>query len=217
MPAYLPATDGPWPSDYRQIRWGLYLRPDARTCRDQAGIHELLTRQYGLRAGGSFMPHATVKGFFLSPSSEDDLIAALEPVLSRAVPFPVHNAGPVRFGPATVVLDIQRQADGSNNDAFTTFHTACLEALIPHIDPNCPNTPREGVRDRFHGHLTLSMADCPPWLGDEVAQFIDDLRPIGSPDFTARHIHLFAFTSADWGGQWWDTLRWRLCHAWTLA
>ena len=61
------------------------------------------------------------------------------------------------------------------------------------------------------------MADCPPWLGDEVAGFIDDLRPIGSAGFTARHLHLFAFTSADWGGQWWDTLRWRLCHAWTLA
>ena len=217
MPAHLPATDGPWPSDFRQVRWGLYLRPDARTCRDQAMIHDLLERQYGLRAGGAFMPHATIKGFFLSHSSEAELVAALDPVLTMARSFPVHNAGPVRFGPGTVVLDIQHRRDGSTNDELTTFHTACLDALTPHIAPDCPNTPREAVRDRFHGHLTLSMADCPEWLGDEVAAFIDDLRPIGSDDFPARHIHLYAFTSADWGGQWWDSLRWRLCHAWTLA
>ncbi len=217
MPAHLPTIDGPWPSDFRRVRWGLYLRPDARTCRDQAGIHDLLERQFGLRAGGTFMPHATIKGFFLSPSSEAGLIAAVDPVLSGMPSFPIHNSGPIPYGVGSVVLDIQRRADSSNNDALTAFHTACLDALLPHIDPTCPDTPREAVRDRFHGHLTLSMADCPPWLSDEVADFIDDLRPIGSEDFTARHIHLFAFTSADWGGQWWDTLRWRLCHAWTLA
>ena len=217
MPAHLPSADGPWPSDYRQIRWGLYLRPDAHTCRDQAMIHDLLEHQYGLRAGGAFMPHATIKGFFLSPSPEANLVAALDPVLSSARSFPIHNGGPVRFGAATIVLDIQHRADGGNNDELTSLHTACLDALVPHIDPDCPNTPREALRERFHGHLTLAMADCPDWLGDEVAAFIDDLRPIGSGDFPARYIHLFAFSSADWGGRWWDTLRWRLCHAWTLA
>ena len=217
MSSHLAALDGPWPTDYRQVRWGLYLRPDARTCRDQAQVHDLLERQFGLRAGGAFMPHATIKGFFLSSSSEDELVAALDPVLSRAMAFPVHNRGPIPYGVGSVVLDIQRRADGANNDALTAFHTACLDALLPHIHPDCPNTPREAVRDRFHGHLTLCMADCPAWLSDEVGAFIGELTPIGSSDFPARHLHLFAFTSADWAGAWWETLRWRLCHAWTLA
>lgn len=217
MPAHLHATDGDWPTDPTRTRWGLYLRPDAATCRDQAMIHGLLERQFGLRAGGAFMPHATVKGFFRTAAEQDELVAALDPVMAAATPFPVHNGGPVRFGPATIVLDIQRLPDGTNNDPFTRFHTACFDALVPLIDPACDFTPREGARERFHGHLTLSMADCPAWLADEVAAFIDDLRPIGSPGFAARHLYLFAFTSHDWHGRWWETLRWQLRHAWTLG
>ena len=217
MPAWLEPADGPWPIDYRRIRWGLYLRPDAITCRDQAMIQDLVERQFGLRAGGAFMPHATVKGFFLSQAASSELVAALDPVLTTARPFPVHNAGPIRFGPATTVLNIQRRPDGTNNDAFTAFHTACFDALSPLIAPDCDFTPKEATRERFHGHLTLTMADCPGLIADEVANFIDDLGPIGASSFDARHLHLFAFTSHDWAGPWWQTLRWRLIHAWTLT
>jgi hypothetical protein len=217
MPAWSRPDDGPWPTDWRRLRWGLYLRPDPITCRDQAMVHDLVERQFGLRGGGTFMPHCTVKGFFLSATPQDGIVAALDPVMAAARPFPVHNGGPVRFGPRTNVLDVQRTPDGGNNDALTGFHTSVFDALAPLVHPECDFTPRESARDRFHGHLTLTMADCPDFLGDEVADFISGLGPIGSPGFDARHLHLFALTSQDWAGAWWETLRWRLTHAWTLA
>lgn len=216
MPAWNEPLDGPWPDDFRRIRWGVYLRPDAATSEAQTRVHHLLAHQFGLIGGGTFMPHCTIKGFFLTETSTDDIVAALDPAMHATRSFPVSNGGPRPYGPGSVVLDVQSRPDGSNNDPLTAFATATFDAVRPLVHPDDTFTPGEPSRDRFHGHLTLSMADCPPFLEREVADYIDDLRPIGSPWFLARHIHLYAFTSAAWDGKWWESLRWRLLHAWRL-
>jgi hypothetical protein len=55
----------------------LYLRPSLAMGSAQAGIHDLLARQYGLHAAGRFPPHATVKGFFRSTVGAADLSGRL--------------------------------------------------------------------------------------------------------------------------------------------
>lgn len=216
MPAWNAAQDGPWPEDVRHIRWGVYLRPDAPTSEAQTRVHHLLAHQFGLIGGGTFMPHCTIKGFFLSRASTEDIIGALDPVMRATRTFPVSNGGPRPFGLRSIVLDVQSRPDGTNNDPLTAFATATFDAVLPLIHPDDDRTPHEAHGDHFHGHLTLSMADCPPFLEQEVIDYIGELGPIGSAWFPARHIHLYAFTSTAWDGNWWESLRWRLLHAWRL-
>jgi hypothetical protein len=70
--------------------------------------------------------------------------------------------------------------------------------------------------ERFFAHLTLAMADIPEFLFDEVHAFIREAEPIGPRRFTAEYLHLFAFRSDDWAGEWWRSLDWRFLHAWRL-
>lgn len=206
----------PWPTDPSQIRWGVYLRPDPLTARAQAEIHDLLARQFGLHAAGTFMPHATLKGFFRTTADEATLIAALAPVLRGRGAFEVWNHGVVAYGRSALVLDVNRTERGPVNEPLRGLHTDIFDAVAPHIADDCDFTGREGHHALFHAHLTLMMADCPDWLFDEVRGFVTALEPIGAPRFTAEWVHLYDFTSEDWAGAWWETLRWRLRHSWRL-
>jgi hypothetical protein len=96
----------------REIRYGFYLRPSAAMSRAQAEMHDLLKRQYGLQVGGVFMPHATIKGFFKSSASAEEMIALIDPVMADRDPFPVYSSGPVPFGKAGTALSIQTMPDG---------------------------------------------------------------------------------------------------------
>jgi hypothetical protein len=50
-----------------------------------------------------------------------------------------------------------------------------------------------------------------------VHAFIREAEPIGPRRFPAEYLHLFAFTSDDWAGEWWHSLRWTPLHAWLLG
>lgn len=217
MPAQHPARDEPWPDDPEQIRWGVYLRPNAAMGRAQAEIHDLLERQFGLRAAGTFMPHATLKGFFRSDASAADLIVALGPVLRDRPIFPVHNLGVTPYARHAIVLDVNHTPGRERNLAIQALHTAVLNGLAPMIHPDCSFSRREGTGNRFSAHLTLMMADCPDDRFNEVLAFVQELTPIGPPVFVAEWVHLYEFTSAAWSGNWWETLRWRLHHSWQLG
>jgi hypothetical protein len=200
------------------VRYGFYLRPSVAMCRAQTEIHALLRHQYGLDVAGKFMPHATIKGFFASTAPPEEMVARLDPVLADRRAFPVHNGGVCcPYGTYGIVLDVHHQPDGTRNESLQALHDAAFAALAPLLDPSCAFTAREGSVERFRAHLRLAMADIPSAFFDEITQFLRDAEPIGPSRFLAEVVHLFAFTSDDWGGQWWHTLRWELLHGWRFA
>lgn len=199
------------------VRFGVYLRPSYAMCRAQAEMHDLLRRQFGLVAGGAFMPHATIKGFFRSDATINSIVGAVDVVVRHRPRFTVVNNGPVPFGRGGVSLDVQHGEHGERNEAMQALHEAIFTGLAPVVHETCDFTPREWALERFFAHLTLAMADIPDFLFDEVHAFIRDAEPIGPRRFTAEYLHLFAFRSDDWSGEWWHSLRWRLLQAWKLS
>jgi 2'-5' RNA ligase len=186
-------------------------------CRAQAEVHDLLRRQFGLRAAGNFMPHATIKGTFKSLVSEAEIIDALNGVVEGRSQFPVYSEGLIEINRRGIMLSIQHLPDGRQNEPLQHLHDAAMDALLPLAAPDCEfTTPNERIRDRFHAHLTLAMADVPPFAFDEIYDFIRDLGPIGPQLFTTEYLHLYAFESDAWGGKWWETLRWTLLRSWKL-
>jgi hypothetical protein len=198
------------------IRFGWHLRPSYAMCRAQAELHDLLERQYGLVAGGAFMPHATIKGFFRSDASLPEVGAAFDRAVAGHAPFPVVNRGPIPFGRSSIVLDVHHMEDGSRNEALQAIHESAWREITPLVHPECDCTPVEGALDRFYAHLTLIMADMPAFAFDEIFEFVGEARPIGPERFTAEYFHLFAFHSEEWQGAWWSSLTWKLLHTWRL-
>ena len=199
------------------IRYGWYLRPSYAMCRAQAEMHDLLRRQFGLICGGAFMPHATIKGFFRSDATVSDIIAAFDPVVEGRDTFTVYNNGPIPHGRSGISLNINEMPDGSINTELLDLFTAALTAIRPHVDPTCKFTNGDGGPENFRAHLTLAMADIPEGFFDEIFEFVNDALPIGPEQFTAEYLHLFAFRSENWNGDWWPTLEWTLLHSWKLG
>lgn len=199
------------------ISYGWYLRPSYAMSRAQAEMHDLLRRQFGLVCAGVFMPHATIKGFFRSDATVAEIISAFDAAVEGHVPFTVFNKGPVPYGRTSVVLNIHEDEDGAVNAPLQALHKSAWKAITPLIRPDCPVTWKEPAMDRFHAHLTLAMADLQPAFLEEVLAFINDARPIGPDQFLAEYVHLVAFQSDDWNGNWWETLTWKLLHGWKLG
>jgi hypothetical protein len=199
------------------INYGWYLRPSYAMSRAQAGMHDLLRRQFGLVGGGVFMPHATIKGFFRSDATIPELIAAFDSAVEGHEEFTVYNKGPVPYGRTSVVLDINEMPDGSVNAPLHAMHQSAWNAITPLVHPDCHVTPREPAMDRFRAHLTLAMADLREDFFDEVFAYINEATPIGPDSFTAEYCHLFAFRSKNWAGDWWNTLEWQMLHSWKLG
>ncbi|HWV22664.1 MAG TPA: 2'-5' RNA ligase family protein [Thermomicrobiales bacterium] len=199
------------------IRYGWYLRPSYEMSRAQAEMHDLLRRQFGLVCGGVFMPHATIKGFYRSDAPVAEMIAVYDRAVAGHHPFPIYNAGPVRFSPRSIVLDVNALPDGSPNEPLQSIHRDIWHAITPLVHPECDFTWTDSVLDRFHAHLTLVMADLDPRFQDEVFEFVEAAMPIGPSSFMAEYFHFFAFHSEDWSGKWWLTLEWQLLQSWKLA
>lgn len=199
------------------VRYGLYLRPSPAMCRDQAAIHALLERQYGLRAAGRFMPHATIKGFFRSEAAPEHIADSCSAALAGQRPFTVFHNGVVAFGESGIALRIQHLPSGETNAALQSLHEAVFAALLPLVHPACAFTPSEWAGPHFDAHLTLAMADIPGRLFAEVLAFLRELEPIGPASFCADTMQLFAFTSDAWDGPWWETLRWEHLASWRLS
>lgn len=199
------------------VSYGWYLRPSYAMSRAQAEMHDLLRRQFGLVAGGVFMPHATIKGFFRSDATIPELIASFDTAVVGHETFTVYNKGPVPFGRTSVVLNINETPDGAVNAPLLALHQSAWNAVTPLVHPACPVTPREPAMDRFHAHLTLAMADLREDFFDEVFAFINDATPLGPDSFPAEYCHLFAFRSKNWAGDWWNTLEWQWLHNWKLG
>jgi hypothetical protein len=179
----------------------------------------VLERQYGLRAAGKFMPHATIKGFFRSEASEGSIVARLDAVLDGREAFEVFNEAIVPFGRDGIAIDINSTSERRPNVPLQDLHQAVMDAVMPLVDPACVFTRKEMefAYERFRAHLTLAMADVPERLFDEVLAFVREADQIGPTRFLADTVQLVAFHSEDWEERWWETLRWRLLRSWPLA
>ncbi len=199
-----------------EVRYGYYLRPSPQMCDAQVRVHMLLERQFGLRVAGRFMPHATIKGFFASEADVDHIRECANAIVDGLTTFPVYSQGVVGFGNLGIALSIMRMPDLSRNDKLQNLHDRSLDVLMPLVSSSCNFTPNEWLGERFEAHLTLAMADIPATLFEEVLQFVQSLEPVGPEMFLAEWLHLYAFESDDWHGDWWDTLRWKLVDSWKL-
>ena len=199
------------------VRFGFYLRPSYAMCRDQAEMHALLLRQFGQVTAGAFMPHATLKGFFRSDAAVSDMIAALDVALVGQAPFTVVNNGPIATGGASVLLNIQQDEFGATNPAIQRLHEVSFAALEPFVHPECNFTPVEGKGAFFFAHLTLMQSLPRREFFDEIFAFIQDAEPIGPRRFLAEYVHLYAFRSDDWYGNWGKTLTWEMLSSWKLG
>ena len=199
-----------------RVRYGYYLRPSAEMCEAQVRVHRLLEHQYGLKVAGKFMPHCTIKGFFKSGRSETDICNAAASISYGIAPFPVFNNG-LGSGKLATTLSIMFEPDGSRNGALQTLHQRAIDVLLPLVSEDCNFTADEDISDRFHAHLTLAMADIPVSIRQEVVEFCQELEPVGPRSFKAERLHLYAFESPDWDGEWWRDFRWRLIESWRLV
>jgi 2'-5' RNA ligase len=191
------------------LRYAVYLRPSYEMSRTQSEVHDVLERQYGLRAASNFMPHATIKGFFRSEASEGSIAARLDAVLEGRGAFEVFNGGVVTFGRDGIAIDVNSTSEGTPNVPLQDLHRAVMDAVMPLVDPECEFTQkeRELAYERFKAHLTLAMSDVPEQLFDEVLAFVREADPIGPSSFVADTVQLVAFHSEDWEWRWWETLR----------
>ncbi|MGC4193270.1 MAG: 2'-5' RNA ligase family protein [Thermomicrobiales bacterium] len=199
------------------VRFGFYLRPSYAMSRAQAEMHALLLRQFGQVTAGAFMPHATLKGFFRSDAAVMEMIAALDAAVCGQQPFTVVNNGPIAYGRSSVVLNVQQDEFGETNPAMQALHEAAFGALKPFVHPDCNFTPVEWAGSSFFAHLTLLQGLTRPEFFDEVFAFIQDAEPIGPRRFLAEYVHLYAFRSDDWFGDWGQTLRWEILQSWKLG
>jgi hypothetical protein len=199
-------------------RYGVYLRPDPRTCLAVTAVTAQLRAQYGLISAGAFPPHATLIGSQHVPGPEADLVDALSRTLEGRQSFAVHNAG-VRAQGVGVVFDVHHLADGATvNPDLVNLAAAVDAAASPLVTQVANPAPQPFDRARFHGHLSLASHDMfdRSDLREEVEAYIRAL-PVDHPDtFTADTVTLYRTRSVDWTGRWWRTLTWTHVHTWRL-
>jgi 2'-5' RNA ligase len=200
------------------VRFGVYLRPSYEMCQAQSIVHEILRRQYGLKAAGRFMPHVTIKGFFRSTATPQEIATAIENASrDRRAPL-LYNSGISSFEQGDIFIDVSCAPAGEPNQELADLYRATMEQVLPLVHSDCDFTPIELEWNKagFVAHLTLAMADLPSRYRDEVLGFLREAEPIGPPQFQAEVVQLFAFSSASWTGRWWESLEWELLNSWRL-
>lgn len=197
--------------------YGIYLRPDPLTCKAVSDLTSLARRQFGIVSAAAFPPHATLAGAVPSNATEDDLIAALDPVLSTTSAIEVHNAGICRHNVA-ITFDVDHTISGQKNQAIKDLAVAVNAALAPYTESG------EGLRakpfdaENFRAHLSLASHDleAAPHLREEVESFLRAMPHSAPSDFVANTVTLFRFHSHDWAGEWWHDLQWTHLRSWIL-
>lgn len=175
-----------------EFTYGVYLRPDAATCRAVGELTDVVRRQFGLVSASAFPPHVTLVGAWSSAvaeSARETVQVVVDGSLDR-VDVEHYGAATSDYTP---VLDHDRRSPRGN-----------------FADYDAP---------RFSAHISLASHDLQerPELCDEVEAFIRDLTDVVPSGFTGEVVSLYRLHSADWEGPWWEDLSWRLLQSWTLG
>ena len=194
-------------------RYAVYLIPPYPVSRKVSEIHHLLEKQFGLKAGGRFQVHATIKGFFKkTPGPLDPIIKRLDAVFVDQRPLLVSAEG-LRRDEIGFGIDLS-QLNGQLNQPLLDFRERVVDAVRPFIAPDCDFVDSD-LGPPFRAHLTLAFRDIPPDAYDQIVAWTMDAQPFFGP-FIASDFHFLEFHSNQWEGAWWEDLTWRLIKAWRL-
>lgn len=199
-------------------RYGVYLRPDARTCRAVTVVTDQLRAQYGLVSAGAFPPHATLVGSQPFGRDVTEVVQALTTLLADRPAFDVHNAG-VRGQGIGYVYDVAERPDGTLNQDFVQL-AADVDAAVDPFRRTMDSPPsNDFLPEKWRAHLSLASHDLygRPDLRDEVGAFIRDLDIDVPSGFRGDTVVLYRTASPDWSGRWWHTMTWEHVHTWTLT
>ncbi|CAD5990034.1 heme utilization protein [Agreia sp. COWG] len=204
--------------DSDPYRYGIYLRPDAKTCRAVTVVTDQLRAQYGLLSAGAFPPHATLVGSQPFGFAETEAIETVTALLANREAFEVHNAG-IRSQGIGYVYDVSQNADGTVNDALVSLARDIDAAVEPFRRPMNNPLPNDFVPELFRGHLSLASHDLyvRPDLHDEVGEFIRELDVPVPTSFAGRSVVMYRTASPDWSGRWWQTMTWEHVYSWELT
>jgi hypothetical protein len=218
------------PAGRDEIRYGVFLRPDPRTCAAVTTIANQIRAQYGLVSAARFPPHATLAGSLPlagePDAALDGLLAVLDAVLATADPVPIANAGIAWLGTG-LVYDIHRlpSAEGRRpdrpNDALVELAAAVQSALKPYLAPDRAGRMPADVHERnaWRGHLSLASHELAerPDLREEVEEYARGLDVAFPARFSADVVALYRFAHRSWTGPWWTDFRWTHVRSWRLG
>jgi hypothetical protein len=201
-----------------QFRFGVFLRPDPKTCAAVTQITSQLRGQYGLVSAGAFPPHITLAGSLPVVVPLAELIQLIGFVLRRVRAFTVHNLGMRRLADFTVAYDVST-LDGAPNKQLLALAGAVDSVVRPLLGPSGTLPPSLYEPDRWLAHISLVShelrvrAD----LREEVEDYVTGLGIMPPSSFTADTVMLYRFAHSSWTGSWWRDMRWEHVRSWRLA
>jgi len=137
-----------------QFRFGVFLRPDPRTCGAVTQITSQLRAQYGLISAGAFPPHVTLAGSLPVVVPLAELIQLIGFVLRRTRTFPVQNLGIRRLSDSAVAYDVSA-LDGAPNRRLNDLAGAVDSVVRPLLGPSGGLPPELYEPDRWLPHISL--------------------------------------------------------------
>jgi 2'-5' RNA ligase superfamily protein len=201
-----------------QFRFGVFLRPDPKTCAAVTQITGQLRAQYGLISAGAFPPHVTLAGSLPVVVPLAELIQLIGFVLRRTPAFTVQNLGIRRLGDSALAYDVST-LDGAPNRTFSDLAGAVDSVVRPLLGPSGSLPPDLYEPDRWMPHISLVShelrirAD----LRDEVEDYVNGLGVMPPASFTADTVTLYRFAHNTWTGSWWRDIRWEHVRSWRLS
>lgn len=197
--------------------YGVFLRPDPKTCLAVTTITAAVRQQFGIVSANAFPPHVTLAGITPILAPTDTVIEAIEPAVRAAEQFEVVNAGITRRNIA-ITYDVNNGHNGKTSGEMLGLAIMMNAALRPLA------VPYEGLKvdpfsvGTFHAHISLASHELRYRvdLREEVEAFIHGLEYPVPASFNAEVVSLYQFTSEDWAGNWWETLKWEHHKSWKL-
>lgn len=201
------------------LRYGVFLMPDARTSAAVTSITGFVRAQFGLVSAQRFPPHVTLVGSLPLAVSERDLLEAVDALVRRHGPFEVHNSGVRRLGDAAVVFDVHGDFTGEPNAALIDLAADVAATVQPLLRPVRSLAADVRGRENWRGHLSLAShelldrAD----LRDEVASFIRQLDTPCPSTYVAATVTVYRLHHPSWSGPWWTTFWWEHLRSFRLG
>ncbi len=206
-------------ADRDEVRYGVFLLPDARTSAAVTAITGCLRAQFGLVSAGRFPPHVTLAGSLPLAVAEADLLDAVRQLARRHEPVPVTDVGPRRLRGSALVLDVHEDAHGRPNEALLDLAVDVMDVVRPLLGPARHLAADLREREDWHGHLSLAsheLVERPELIG-EVEEFVRELDEPYPARFTATRLAVVRLHHPDWARDWWTGFSWELVRSFSLG
>ena len=200
-----------------EVRYGVFLTPDARTSAAITTITGFVRAQLGLVSAGAFPPHVTLAGSLPLRVGEDELLAAVADVVRQRPSFEIQNSGIALLG-ESVVYDVH-DIDGTPNASLISLVGDLEPVLRPLLRPSTGLPPDLRTSGDWRGHLSLASHELhgQPDLRAEVEAFVRDLDLPCPSRFAATAVTVYRFVTRAWTGTWWTTLCWERITSFGLS